>query len=103
MQHIARSEPQELITSLYQPVLPAVVSGEARAMSCAVVLDREPGARIKEVRPCDKDPIAIKQRELRHRLGKAMDNNKYAEATLHRALRRGVRHVEGLEQPRNPP
>jgi hypothetical protein len=59
VENVSSSEAKKSIPGIDQPVLAAVVCGEALAMRCAVVLDREPSVGIVEVGACQEETEII--------------------------------------------
>ena len=64
VENITSGEAEKSVSRIDQPVLAAVVCGEALAMRRAVVLDREPSIGIVEVGACQEDTEFIAKGDL---------------------------------------
>jgi hypothetical protein len=74
VENVSSSEAKKSIPGIDQPVLAAVVCGEALAMRCAVVLDREPSVGIVEVGACQEETEIIAKGNLAPRIRQSSQN-----------------------------
>jgi hypothetical protein len=74
VENVSGGEAEKSVPGIEQPVLAAVVCGDALAMRYAVVLDREPSVGIVEVGAGQEEPGIIAKRNLGPRMRKSSQN-----------------------------
>ena len=74
VENVPGGEAEKSVPGIDQPVLAAIVCGEALAMRCAVVLDREPSFGIVEVGACQEETGIIAKGNLGPRMRQSNQN-----------------------------